>query len=203
MEETLSEDILRIGYVHIDKGDTNQGLQKEILQKEGCIKIYYGRSDDIDFERPELVKAVRHAGKSDTNCLIVFNLMKLAASLENLSDICKVMKMLGISLKSIDENIFIKKFSGFEKVLSPTGSLRLSEDSVEKKTKDTKGFFPKLNRKKMIKLLICIIIILCILSGIYYWLLTKYDDEEMDDTEFNSSYKIPNDLDKIPGINNG
>ena len=172
---------LKIGYVHTYQSDSSDKLQKSVLSSEGCQKIYSGYSEVADFERPELVKAVKYLQKKQDNIIVINSFERLASSLENLCDICKVLKTLSIPLRSIDENIFIRKYSAGE---NDTGDL----DGIQKNTKENfnqeDASKEKISRKISKKTIIKFIVLLIILGGVYYWLLTRFNDNEMSESQY-------------------
>ena len=171
--------MLRVGYVHVNEGDSSKGLQKQVLESEGCTKIFNGFSDEIDFERPDLVKAVRYMEKNSNNCLFIYSLEKLAFTLENLCDILKVLRTLDIPLRSLEEDIFIRNVSDESSLMrfSDTSELKLNLD--EKTEKSVRVRRISFDRRFLIKYAIISAVLLVILSGVYYWLLTRYDNEEI------------------------
>jgi DNA invertase Pin-like site-specific DNA recombinase len=176
----ISASILKVGYVHTYQGDSSRKLQESVLKSEGCSKIYSGSSDGADFERPELVKAIKYAQKNKSNCIIINSFERMASSLENLCDICKVLKTLSMPLRSIDENIFIRKYSTNEEFFTSPSDLKSDDEEFEDEVQEKKALYKRINKQTIIKFLILAVI----LSGVYYWLLTRFDGEEMSEAQY-------------------
>ena len=98
-----------VGYIHAESNDVSVGLQRRALKDAGCKKIFCGNSDNTDYERPELVNAVKYAEKQGkkSGSIVVYTLEQLAGNIENLSDICKVIKRLKLRLISVKEDVIM------------------------------------------------------------------------------------------------
>jgi DNA invertase Pin-like site-specific DNA recombinase len=182
----ISSSTMKIGYVHTYQGDSSHKLQQSVLKSEGCSKIYSGNSSGADFERPELVKLVKHADKNKSNCLIINSFQRLASSLENLCDICKVLKTLSIPLRSLDENVFIKRNSLDKDNLNYLNNSTPYESKIsEEEIRIKNSFIKRIRKRNLIKTVIIVII----LSGVYYWLLTRFDADEMSEAQYEAMHK--------------
>ena len=193
----ITESKHKVGYAHVNAEDSSCELQKNILQSEGCSKIYCGFSDRFDNERKELIRAVKYAEKVKAEFLMVCHIERLAGSLENLSDICRVLKKIGIPLICIEQDMIIIENTAGEILNSSkseeqletekTGLEEIKLELAERRDNTSKRIDKKNTRRSilyLIRALIYLILVFGILGWIYYWLLTAYDKEEISESEY-------------------
>ena len=181
----------KVGYAHVNNGDSSAGLQKRVLLHEGCGKVYTGSSNELDAERIELVNAVKYAEKIKADFLAVYGFERLADTIENLSDILAVLKRLNIPLVCIKHNIIITSNSS-EKTVSSVENKEIesTEEKLQLSIKKDEQLL-KINKRQnrrtvlfLLKILIFIIFFLGTLGYIYYRFLTVYDNEEISESEY-------------------
>lgn len=93
-----------IGYARVSTVDQNLDLQRDALQRAGCVQIYEDKaSGRAKIGRPELANALRSLRAGDT--LVVWRLDRLGRSLADLVEIINELGEKGIGFRSLTEHI--------------------------------------------------------------------------------------------------
>src|ERR1700737_2362744 len=92
-----------IGYARVSTQDQTLNLQKDALEKIGCIKIFTDTSSGSKAERKGLEEALEYVREGDT--LVVWRLDRLGRSLKHLIETITKLNNRKIGFKSITENI--------------------------------------------------------------------------------------------------
>lgn len=90
-----------IGYARVSTTGQNLEVQKEILTKEGCEKIYEEKKTGTDRCRVQLEKMLENITENDT--LLISSLDRLARSTHDLFEITKKLKKKNAQFKSLRE----------------------------------------------------------------------------------------------------
>ena len=94
---------LLIGYARVSTQDQTLNLQKDALDKIGCIKIFTDTISGATTERQGLDEALEYVREGDT--LVVWRLDRLGRSLKHLIETITALNNRKIGFKSITENI--------------------------------------------------------------------------------------------------
>src|SRR5438552_8248648 len=92
-----------IGYARISTQEQTLNLQKDALEKIGCIKIFSDVVSGAKAERTGLTEALEYVRDGDT--LVVWRLDRLGRSLKHLIETITKLNNRKIGFKSITENI--------------------------------------------------------------------------------------------------
>ena len=92
-----------IGYARVSTDDQNLDLQRDVLEKVGCEKIYTDQQSGVSTERLGLTGVLDLARRDDT--LVVWRLDRLGRSLKHLIHLVETLDQRGIGLRSLQENI--------------------------------------------------------------------------------------------------
>src|SRR5229473_1839771 len=92
-----------IGYARVSTQDQTLNLQKDALEKLGCIKIFSDVESGAKAERTGLTEALEYVREGDT--LVVWRLDRLGRSLKHLIETITKLNNRKIGFKSITENI--------------------------------------------------------------------------------------------------
>jgi DNA invertase Pin-like site-specific DNA recombinase len=92
-----------IGYARVSTSDQTLNLQKDALEKIGCIKIFTDIISGSTTERQGLDDALSFVREGDT--LVVWRLDRLGRSLKHLIETITNLNNRKIGFKSIQENI--------------------------------------------------------------------------------------------------
>jgi DNA invertase Pin-like site-specific DNA recombinase len=92
-----------IGYARVSTQDQTLNLQKDALEKIGCIKIFTDVISGSATERKGLEEALEYVREGDT--LVVWRLDRLGRSLKHLIETITMLNNKKIGFKSITENI--------------------------------------------------------------------------------------------------
>src|SRR6184192_1649006 len=92
-----------IGYARVSTQDQTLNLQKDALEKLGCIKIFTDTASGAKAERIGLDEALEYVREGDT--LVVWRLDRLGRSLRHLIETITELNNRKIGFKSIQENI--------------------------------------------------------------------------------------------------
>jgi hypothetical protein len=92
-----------IGYALALPHDQNLQLQKDILTKAGCSKIYTSSAPDAATQRKELEKVLALLRPGDT--LVVWNLDRLGTSIKDLTATMLFLAEQGIGFQSLTDAI--------------------------------------------------------------------------------------------------
>src|SRR5207244_6344478 len=92
-----------IGYARISTQEQTLNLQKDALEKTGCIKIFSDVVSGAKAERTGLTEALEYVRTGDT--LVVWRLDRLGRSLKHLIETITKLNISKIWFKSIKENI--------------------------------------------------------------------------------------------------
>lgn len=93
---------MKIGFARTSTTKQIFGLenQVELLEKEGCDKIFHEQVSAVAKKRPEFEKAIEFAREGDA--LVVTTLSRLGRSLKNILDIKEQLQVKGVGLKILD-----------------------------------------------------------------------------------------------------
>ncbi len=94
---------LLIGYARVSTHEQTLDLQKDALEKIGCIKIFSDVVSGAKAERTGLHEALEYVREGDT--LVVWRLDRLGRSLKHLIETITKLNNRKIGFKSITENI--------------------------------------------------------------------------------------------------
>lgn len=95
---------LRIGYARVSTIDQNLDLQRDALQRAGCVQVYEDKASGRAMKgRPELASVLRALRPGDT--LIVWRLDRLGRSLYDLVHTVEDLAARGVKFESITEQI--------------------------------------------------------------------------------------------------
>lgn len=92
-----------IGYARVSTQDQTLDLQKDALEKAGCIRIFTDTASGAKAERVGLEEAMSHLREGDT--LVVWRLDRLGRSLKHLIETITRLNNRSIGFKSITEAI--------------------------------------------------------------------------------------------------
>ena len=92
-----------IGYARVSTQEQTLNLQKDDLEKAGCIKLFIDTASGAKAERKGLEEALNYVRKGDT--LVVWRLDRLGRSLPHLITTMTDLEERGIGFKSLTENI--------------------------------------------------------------------------------------------------
>jgi DNA invertase Pin-like site-specific DNA recombinase len=92
-----------IGYARVSTHDQTLNLQKDALEKAGCMKIFTDTASGAKAERKGLYEALSYVRKGDT--FVVWRLGRLGRSLPHLIATMTDLEEQGIGFKSLTENI--------------------------------------------------------------------------------------------------
>src|SRR5713101_3492899 len=92
-----------IGYARVSTQEQTLDLQKDALEKLGCIKIFSDVVSGAKAERTGLHEALEYVSEGDT--LVVWRLDRLGRSLKHLIETITKLNNRRIGFKSITENI--------------------------------------------------------------------------------------------------
>lgn len=121
-----------IGYARISTHEQTLDLQKDALEKEGCIKIFTDTASGAKTERVGLTEALEYVREGDT--LIVWRLDRLGRSLKHLIETISQLNERNIGFKSVQENIDTTT-SGGKLVFHLFGSLaEFERDLIRERT---------------------------------------------------------------------
>jgi DNA invertase Pin-like site-specific DNA recombinase len=96
-----------IGYARVSTGLQNLDLQKDMLTKNGCQKIFTDKISGTKSKRQGLNLALDYLRPNDT--LVVWRLDRLGRNLEELIKIVNNLNNNNIHLQSIQENLALNK----------------------------------------------------------------------------------------------
>lgn len=92
-----------IGYARVSTSDQNLALQKDALEKEGCVRVFEDEMTGTRADRPGLQQALSHLREGDT--LVVWKLDRVGRSLKHLVDFVSKLEGRGIEFRSLTESI--------------------------------------------------------------------------------------------------
>src|SRR5437588_7205473 len=92
-----------IGYARVSTSDQTLNIQKDALEKIGCVKIFTDTISGSTTERQGLAAALSYVREGDT--LVVWRLDRLGRSLKHLIETITDLNNRKIGFKSIQENI--------------------------------------------------------------------------------------------------
>lgn len=92
-----------IGYARVSTQEQTLNLQKDALEKIGCVKIFTDTASGATTQRQGLDEAIQFLRKGDT--LVVWRLDRLGRSLKHLIETLTNLHEKGIEFKSLTENI--------------------------------------------------------------------------------------------------
>ncbi len=91
-----------IGYARVSTKDQELLLQKDALEKAGCIRIFEEKISGTKSDRPALNALLEYARSGDT--IVVWKLDRLGRSLKDLLSIVTTLQERKIGFKSLQEN---------------------------------------------------------------------------------------------------
>lgn len=100
----------RIGYARVSTDDQRLDLQKDALQRAGCIDIYEEKESGKQADRPALGYCRRALAAGDT--LVVWRLDRLGRSLPDLVQIVSELEKAGVGFESLTERIETSSAAG-------------------------------------------------------------------------------------------
>src|SRR6266436_3597161 len=122
-----------IGYARVSTQDQTLNLQKDALEKIGCIKIFTDTASGASTERKGLDEALAYVREGDT--LVVWRLDRLGRSLKHLIETITNLNNRKIGFKSIQENIDTTT-SGGKLIFHIFGALaEFERDIIRERTK--------------------------------------------------------------------
>jgi len=95
--------MMLVGYARVSTEDQSLDLQKDALEKIGCIKIFTDTASGAKAERKGLEEALGYVREGDI--LVVWRLDRLGRSLKHLIETITELNNRKIGFKSIQENI--------------------------------------------------------------------------------------------------
>lgn len=93
----------RIGYARVSTDDQNLDLQRDVLNRAECARIYEETASGKAVGRPELERCRKALRPGDT--LVVWRLDRLGRSLPDLVQIVAELQQRGIGFESLSEKI--------------------------------------------------------------------------------------------------
>jgi DNA invertase Pin-like site-specific DNA recombinase len=94
---------MTIGYARVSTQEQTLDLQKDVLSKAGCGKIFEDTMSGAKAERPGLQEALSYLRQGDI--LMVWRLDRLGRSLKNLIEIMTDLNKRGVGFRSLTESI--------------------------------------------------------------------------------------------------
>lgn len=94
---------MNIGYARVSTKEQNLDLQKDALEKAGCVEIFEEKVSGAGKERPQLIKLIDQLRKGDV--LMVWKLDRLGRSIKNLIQLVNKIQDKGAELKSLNDHI--------------------------------------------------------------------------------------------------
>lgn len=94
---------MNIGYARVSTQDQNLDMQIDALTRAGCEKIYEEKASGGKADRPELARMLEHLRSGDI--LVIWKLDRLGRSLRHLIDLIEKLKIMGVELVSIQDNV--------------------------------------------------------------------------------------------------
>jgi DNA invertase Pin-like site-specific DNA recombinase len=93
----------KIGYARVSTTAQNLDAQIDLLEKEGCTKIFADKISGTKKERPEWDKLLEYARNGDV--IVITELSRMSRSLSHLLEIVKIFDERNIQIQSLRENI--------------------------------------------------------------------------------------------------
>lgn len=100
----------RIGYARVSTQDQDLSLQRDALEKAGCVVIYEEKISGASTDRPELMQCLKALRKGDT--LVVWRMDRLGRSLKDLVETITGLQNKGVVFESLTERIETGSASG-------------------------------------------------------------------------------------------
>jgi DNA invertase Pin-like site-specific DNA recombinase len=94
---------MKIGYSRVSTSEQSLAPQDDVLNAEGCQKIYSDVASGAKTERVKLQEALGYLREGDT--LVVVKLDRLGRSLKHLIEVVTHLEERGIGFKSLSEGI--------------------------------------------------------------------------------------------------
>jgi DNA invertase Pin-like site-specific DNA recombinase len=92
-----------IGYARVSTYDQNLEMQKDALEKAGCVRIFEDKVSGVKEKRAGLEAVLDYLREGDT--LVVWKLDRLGRSTQDLLKIVNEIRDKGIEFKSLQESI--------------------------------------------------------------------------------------------------
>jgi DNA invertase Pin-like site-specific DNA recombinase len=92
-----------IGYARVSTADQTLDLQRDALQRAGCVKTFTDTASGAKAERKGLQEAIEYVQEGDV--LVVWRLDRLGRSLKDLIEIISRLDARKIGFKSLTKNI--------------------------------------------------------------------------------------------------
>ena len=99
-----------IGYARVSTEDQNLDLQRDVLERAGCTRIYEDRASGARAMRPGLILALKVARAGDQ--LVVWRLDWLGRSMSDLIVLTRQLQDRGVELRSLTEGIDTATING-------------------------------------------------------------------------------------------
>ena len=94
----------KFGYARVSTGDQNNAIQREVLEKAGCVHVFEEKASGTSTKgRPQLELALKMVGKG--NALVVTRIDRLARSVGDLQTIMAALKTKGAFLEATEQPI--------------------------------------------------------------------------------------------------
>lgn len=116
-----------VGYARVSTADQDLALQKDALEKVGCVKIFTDKASGKLAERPGLAQALDYLRPGDV--LTVWKLDRLGRSLQHLISVVTQLNDRGVAFRSLTEG-FDTSSPGGQLVFHIFGSLAEFERSL-------------------------------------------------------------------------
>ncbi|MEZ5045349.1 MAG: recombinase family protein [Saprospiraceae bacterium] len=94
---------MNIGYARVSTKEQNLDLQKDALEKAGCVEVFEEKVSGAGKERPQLTKLVEKLRQGDV--LTVWKLDRLGRSIKDLIHLVNKIQNKGAELKSLHDHI--------------------------------------------------------------------------------------------------
>ena len=92
---------MKIGYVRVSKDEQNQDLQFDVMNAEGCSKVFYEKVSGAAKVRPEFERLQEQARPGDT--VVVYDIDRLGRTMVELVLIVDRWNKIGIGFKSASQ----------------------------------------------------------------------------------------------------
>lgn len=123
----------KVGYARVSTIDQTLDLQKDALEKAGCVRVFSETASGAKDDRPELAKCLAHLDKGD--CLVVWRLDRLGRSLKHLIGVVDDLRERGVGFQSLQEG-FDTTTSGGTLVFSIFGAMaEFERNLIKERTK--------------------------------------------------------------------
>jgi DNA invertase Pin-like site-specific DNA recombinase len=101
---------MRIGYARVSTIDQSLDLQRDALDRAGCVQVYEENGSGKTADRPQLSAVMKALRPGD--CLVVWRLDRLGRNLSDLVTLVGEMDRRGVNFESITENLETHSVTG-------------------------------------------------------------------------------------------